>query len=292
MNTLSLLLSIMALLLAGLLVYYQYFFKQKVTQDSRVLALLRFVSVFGVLVLLINPKFEHKTTEVFKPKLLLGIDNSASILHIESAEELKSVKQNFLNDADLNNRFDMSLFLFGSGLSTDSLLNFREQQTNIYNAVEQMDALAEKQESAIILLTDGHQTFGRNYSYMPTKNPVFPIIIGDTIENEDIHISRINVNAYATLTNNFPVEIFLNSNVSKNIRSRLIIERNGLELYASQVTFSKEASSKLISFYLPADSIGMQLYTAKLLPFKDEKEVRNNSQNFGVEVLDDVALAL
>lgn len=287
MNTLSLLLSITALLLAGLVVYYQYFFKQKATKDSSVLALLRFVSILGVFVLLINPKFEQKTTEVFKPKLLLGIDNSASILHTQSAEELNSVKQQFLTDAELNERFDMSVFRFGSGLSTDSLLNFEEQQTNIYNAVTQMDALAEKQESAIILLSDGHQTFGRNYSYMTTKNPVFPVVIGDTIENEDIHISRINVNAYATLSNNFPVEIFLNSNVSSNVRSRLIIERNGLELYASQVTFSKEERSKLISFYLPADSIGMQLYKAKLLPFKDEKEVRNNTQNFGVEVLDE-----
>ena len=218
MNTLSLLLSIMALLLAGLVVYYQYFFRQQATQDSKILALLRFVSILGVLVLLINPKFEQKTTEVFKPKLLLGIDNSVSILHTESAGELRSVKQQFLKDAALNNRFDISAFLFGSGLSTDSLLNFKEQQTNIYNAVEQMDALAEKQESAIILLTDGHQTFGRNYNYMATKNPVFSVVIGDTIENEDIHISRINVNAYATLTNNFPVEIFLNSNASKNIK--------------------------------------------------------------------------
>ena len=54
MNTLSLLLSIMALLLAGLVVYYQYFFRQQATQDSKILALLRFVSILGVLVLLIS----------------------------------------------------------------------------------------------------------------------------------------------------------------------------------------------------------------------------------------------
>ena len=277
----------MALILAGLIVYYQYFFKKKLTRDSTILAFLRFVSILGVLVLLINPKFEQKITEVIKPKLLLGTDNSASILHSDSSEELKELRQQFLMDVELNQRFDMSDFLFGSGLDTDTVLSFREQQTNVFNAVKDLDALTEKQKSAIVLLTDGHQTFGRNYAFMATKSPVFPMVIGDTIENPDINISRINVNAYATLENNFPVEIFLNSNATKNLNSRLIVERNGFELYSSQVSFSKEENSKRITFYLPADSIGMQLYRARLLPFNDETEVRNNNKNFGVEVLDE-----
>lgn len=277
----------MALLLAGLIVYYQYFYKKKPTRDSAILAFLRFVSVLGVLVLLINPKFEQKVSEVVKPKLLLGTDNSASIIHSNSSEKLKDVRQQFLMDAELHQRFDMSDYLFGSGIDADTLLSFKEEQTNIFKAVQDLEALAEAQKSAIVLLTDGHQTFGRNYAYMATKSPVFPIVIGDTLENPDISISRINVNAYATLDNNFPVEIFLNSNASNNLRSRLIVERNGYELYSSQVTFSKEDNSKRITFYLPADSIGMQLYRARLLPFKDEREVRNNSKNFGVEVLDE-----
>lgn len=277
----------MALLLAGLIVYYQYFYKKKPTRDSAMLAFLRFVSVLGVLVLLINPKFEQKVSEVVKPKLLLGTDNSASIIHSNSSEKLKDVRQQFLMDAELHQRFDMSDYLFGSGIDADTLLSFKEEQTNIFKAVQDLEALAEAQKSAIVLLTDGHQTFGRNYAYMATKSPVFPIVIGDTLENPDISISRINVNAYATLENNFPVEIFLNSNASNNLRSRLIVERNGYELYSSQVTFSKEDNSKRITFYLPADSIGMQLYRARLLPFKDEREVRNNSKNFGVEVLDE-----
>ena len=138
----------MALILAGLIVYYQYFFKKKLTRDSTILAFLRFVSILGVLVLLINPKFEQKITEVIKPKLLLGTDNSASILHSDSSEELKELRQQFLMDVELNQRFDMSDFLFGSGLDTDTVLSFREQQTNVFNAVKDLDALTEKHKSA------------------------------------------------------------------------------------------------------------------------------------------------
>jgi len=287
MNTLSLVLSLTALLLAGGLVYYQYFFKQKITKDSKLLAVLRFVSILSVLMLLINPKFEKKVVEISKPKLLLAVDNSASISYTASTDVIKSIKEQFLDDADLKDRFDLSVFQFGSGLSTDTLLNFKDQQTNIYNVVEQLDVLAQAQNAAIVIPTDGHQTFGRNYAYLNTNNAVFPIVIGDTIENEDISISRINVNAYATLKNNFPVEIFLNSSITKNLRSRLLVERNGKELYSTQISFSPEEGAKHVTFYLPADSIGMQLYKARLIPFKDEKEVRNNIQNFGVEVLDE-----
>jgi len=237
--------------------------------------------------LLINPKFEKKVVEISKPKLLLAVDNSASISYTASTDVIKSIKEQFLDDADLKDRFDLSVFQFGSGLSTDTLLNFKDQQTNIYNVVEQLDVLAQEQNAAIVIPTDGHQTFGRNYAYLNTNNAVFPIVIGDTIENEDISISRINVNAYATLKNNFPVEIFLNSNITKNVRSRLLVERNGKELYSTQISFSPEEGAKHVTFYLPADSIGMQLYKARLIPFKDEKEVRNNIQNFGVEVLDE-----
>ncbi|MCP4883013.1 MAG: hypothetical protein GY908_04425 [Flavobacteriales bacterium] len=287
MNTLSFVLSLTALLLAGLLVYYQYFFKQKVTRDSKLLAVLRFVSILSVLMLLINPKFEKKVVDVSKPKLLLAVDNSASISYTASTDVIKSIKEQFLDDADLKDRFDLSVFQFGSGLSTDTLLNFKDQQTNIYNVVEQLDVLAQAQNAAIVIPTDGHQTFGRNYAYLKTNNTVFPVVIGDTIENEDISISRINVNAYATLKNNFPVEIFLNSSITKNVRSRLLVERSGKELYSTQILFSPEEGAKHVTFYLPADSIGMQLYKARLIPFKDEKEVRNNIQNFGVEVLDE-----
>ena len=210
MNTLNLFLSVLALLLAGLIVYYQYFFKKKPTRDSTILAFLRFVSVLGVLVLLINPKFEQKVSAVVKPKLLVGTDNSASIIHSDSSEKLKELRQQFLTDAELHQRFDMSDYLFGSGIDADTILSFKEEQTNIFKAVQDLEALAEEQKSAIVLLTDGHQTFGRNYAYMATKSPVFPIAIGDTLENPDISISIIYVHAYATLENNFPFEIFLN----------------------------------------------------------------------------------
>ncbi|MDN3644120.1 hypothetical protein QWY87_15510 [Lutimonas halocynthiae] len=287
MNTMSLFMSVLALLIAAFIVYYQYFYKQKINNDSKVLSILRFISLFCILLLLINPKFEENYTEVKKPNLFLGADNSKSITYLEREDKVKEFRQSFLNDQELIDKFDLKVFNFGSGITTDTTLSFDENQTDIHKVVDGLNALSSDQPSPIVLITDGNQTFGNNYAYMLSKNPVFPIIIGDTIVHSDLEISRVNVNAYASLDNKFQVELFLNSNVEARIKTKLLVERNGLEMYSSPVSFSKEKKSAYVSFYLAADTVGMQLYKARLIPFEGERNLQNNSYNFGVEILDE-----
>ena len=287
MNAMSLFMSVLAFLIAALIVYYQYYYKQKISNDSKILSILRFISLFGILILLINPKFEQNYSEVQKPNLLLGIDNSRSIIYSERADEVKELRRLFLNDQALNDKFDLKVFNFGAGIVTDSTLSFNENQTDIHKVVNGLNGLSSDQPEPIVLITDGNQTFGNNYAYMLSKNPVFPIIMGDTIVHSDLEISRINVNAYASLDNNFQVELFLNSNVEANIKTKLLVERNGIELYNSPVLFTKEKKSAYLNFYLAADTVGMQLYKARLIPFEGERNRQNNSYNFGVEILDE-----
>ena len=68
-----------AFLLAALVVYFQYIFREKKLRGIVILAFLRFISVFGIFILLINPRIQQKLIETLKPKLLVAIDNSSSI---------------------------------------------------------------------------------------------------------------------------------------------------------------------------------------------------------------------
>ena len=283
----SLFMSVLAFFIAAFIVYYQYYYKQKISTDTKVLSILRFISLCCILILLINPKFEQNYSEVQKPNLFLGVDNSNSIIYLERVAQVKSLRQLFQDDNELNDKFDIEVFNFGSGITTDTTLSFNEDHTDIYKVVDGLNALSSDQPSPIVLITDGNQTFGNNYAYMFSKNPVFPMIIGDTIVHSDLEISRVNVNAYASLENNFQVELFLNSNVKADTKTKLIVERNGIELHTSNVSFSKEKKSAYVSFYLAADTVGMQLYKARLVPFKGERNLQNNNYNFGVEILDE-----
>ena len=78
MTTTTILLLLVSLLIAAGLSFYQYFYK--VTNKSKVtllLAFLRFFSILGLLVLLINPIISRKSSEVVKTPLPIVLDNSS-----------------------------------------------------------------------------------------------------------------------------------------------------------------------------------------------------------------------
>lgn len=287
MNTLNLFLTMLAVLIAGLIVYFQYYHKRKINLDIKILSLLRFVSLVCILLLLVNPKFEQQHLEVQKPALLIGVDNSSSISFLQREQLIATARKRLVQDPELQKRFDLSVYHFGTSISTDTILNFKESQTDIHRLVSSLNPMTPEQRSAIVLLTDGNQTLGRNYSYMTSENPVFPLVLGDTLSYDDIEISKVNVNAYASLDNNFQVELFLNGDVGQRINSRLTIEKEDEIVYSAPVQFSSANSSVYVDLYLEADSVGMQLYRATLSPFTGERNIRNNSLNFGVEILDE-----
>ncbi len=142
MNTSGLLLSLLAVLFAAILVYYQYYYGQRPTNDSKILSFLRLISVLGVLLLLINPQFESKRIELQKPILFFTADNSSSISHSDLGSTVKNIRQLFLDDKELNERFDLSYFRFGTTISNDTLLRFNEDQSNLYKAIQDINALS------------------------------------------------------------------------------------------------------------------------------------------------------
>ena len=290
MNAFALLMSLIAVLATVIIVYFQYYYRQKITRDSVLLSFFRFVSILCILLILIKPKFESSSTVIVKPKLFVLSDNSSSIAHNKVEDQLRILVGNIQDDEDLHKRFDLSSFRFGNNLSADTVMDFNDEQTNIYKAVNDVNSLIGTDNAAMLLLTDGIQTYGNNYAFMASKTPVFPLVFGDTLMRPDIEITRVNVNAYTNLDNNFPVEVFVNSNMNRDLNTKLIVQKNNETVYSAPVSFSSDKASERLSFFLPADSIGMHLYKTILIPFEGELNTRNNSKRFGVEVLDEQAV--
>jgi len=287
MDALNLFLSMLAVVLAGLLVYYQYYYKQKVNHDIRILSFFRFITLFGIIMLLINPGFNQIKTEIIKPKLMLGVDNSGSILHLGADQKVRQLLVELESDQELKKRFDVNRFRFGERLNPDTILSFNETQTNIFKAIEDLNLMSTQKSSPIVLITDGNQTFGRAYTYMNSSNPVYPVVVGDTVSRADLEISLVNVNAFATLENNFPVEVFINYQGKYELETKFIIQKDNKVIHSENLTFTKDRKSLHLEFLLPADEMGMQLYEARVVPFEGEDNIVNNSFNFGVEVINE-----
>ncbi|MDK2773309.1 MAG: hypothetical protein KYX68_13975, partial [Flavobacterium sp.] len=132
MTATTLLLLILSVLVAGGLAYLQYFFKAKSTSKwSLLLAFLRFLSILGILILLINPLVKIKKYEIEKFPLPILIDNSKSIQHLAAENEAKNVLNQFQNNTELTNKFNVQLYSFDSEVQKLDSLNFKGNQTLI-----------------------------------------------------------------------------------------------------------------------------------------------------------------
>jgi len=280
---------ILAFITALLLALFQYIYKSKLnTKLKIVLTVLRTVSVFGILLLLINPKFESKTFYDEKPTLVIAVDNSESVSYLEQDQNAKKTYQLLNGNSEIQKRFNVKTFSFGKALTTLDSLNFSEQQSNISSALKQIGEVYSNQVAPIILLSDGNQTYGADYSFISNavKQPIYPVILGDSTIYTDVSIKQLNVNRYVFLKNRFPVEVIANYSGNEAVNTELKIWFGNSLVFRKPIQFSAEKTSEIVSTTLLANSVGVKTYRVELTPLNQEKNTVNNTKNFGVEVID------
>ncbi|MFN5772702.1 MAG: hypothetical protein ACK447_06415, partial [Flavobacterium sp.] len=107
MTTNTVLWLVLALLAAGGLSYYHYIYKAKtLSLTVKVLAFLRFLAIFGFLLLLINPIIRRSTLQIQKPPLAVVVDNSSSIKELGAKETSKEIWKKITSNSRLQDKFD------------------------------------------------------------------------------------------------------------------------------------------------------------------------------------------
>lgn len=247
------------------------------------------MAVFLVLLLLINPKITSVETEIEKPELVILSDNSQSVSYLEQEEVLKNLSSRLAEDDRLLENFQINLFSFGEEISLEDSLDFSASQTDIYSALSETQDIFSEKQSAVILLSDGNQSLGRDFRYFKGKDnaELLPVIIGDTTTYQDLSIERINSNRYGFLNNRFPVEVFLNYSGNVDINTKFTIKSGNSTVYTETLSFTKEDQSRVVRTNLPATSLGVKTYSVEVEPITGEKNKVNNLQNFAIEVIDE-----
>lgn len=289
MQTETILLIIGAGILSLAIALFQYNYRAKNRNKKNLFfAFLRFLSVFVLLILLINPTFKQKTYYTEKPNLVIAVDNSASIKHLQQDQLVSNLTQTIKEDQGLNDRFDIRYYSFAENLRDSLPLTFDQKQTNISKILQDLDQIYKKGIAPTVLITDGNQTYGRDYQFTTSKHKqaIYPVVIGDTTTVADLKIQQLNVNRYAYLKNKFPVEVIATYSGNKEINTKFEITSGNAILFSQPITFSEEKNSKVINLTLPANRAGVLQYRARLAPIENEKNTINNSKVFAVEVID------
>ncbi|WP_298136320.1 hypothetical protein [Flavobacterium sp.] len=291
MNKSTLVLIILSVIIAGGLSYFQYFYKAKSKSNKKkLLAFLRFLTVFGLLLLLINPIVSRKTFETVKTPLPIVVDNSSSIVDLKANQVTKDLFEKLNSNSKLKDKFDVQTYSFDSEfqpIESPDELNFKGSQTNIDEVAKNIKSINKNMSFPTILLSDGNQTSGSDYVFsFDANNKVYPLAVGDTTTYLDLKISQINVNKYAFHKNKFPVEVFLQYAGTKSVTANFAISQGNNVLNKQSVSFSPSNKSAVLNILLPADKTGLQIFNARISSNESEKNTYNNAKKFAVEIID------
>ncbi len=278
---------ILSALAGGLLSYIHYFWKSTRDPALYLPAFLRFLSIFLLLTLLINPSYYRKEKTKVKPGLQVLLDGSKSMALSGADEAARSLVERLRAQPRINESFDVEYFVFGNELRLLDTLSFLDNQTNLDLALSGLDRISSSATAPVILISDGIQTVGKDYRYAQIAQKVFPVITGDTVMRTDLEVALVNANSYVTLGNTFEAEVFVNYTGSEGLNTELLLEENEVIIGRKTLDFSGSATSQQVVFEIEAKEEGRKLYKVRIPVLSKEAEKLNNQKTFEVEVLSD-----
>lgn len=279
-----------AAILAFGLVIFQYYYKSKSKGILYLgLSFLRFIALFSVFLLLINPKITKEQYSLERANLIILSDNTSSIGQANGINQLINAKKLIEENTNIAEKFNVSKYVFGNELNSLDSLSFTEKATNIGRALSSLNEIFAGSTAAILIITDGNQTLGEDYEFYAgrQKFPIFPLVVGDTTSYQDIRIDQVNTNKYAFLKNKYPIEIFVSYQGKNTASTVLTISEAGQNLYREQIVLSEVGNSQIISTVLDATTVGIKNVKISLSPMENERNISNNSRQIGIEVIDE-----
>ncbi|MEN9980816.1 MAG: hypothetical protein RL542_603 [Bacteroidota bacterium] len=287
MNTNTILLLILSVLIAAGFAYFHYLYKAKNKSNLNLfLAFLRFLALFSIFLLLINPTITSNTLEIQKTPLVVVMDNSSSIPFLKSDKTADEFYQKIVSNTDLQEKFDIQSYQFDTDFLPSKRFNYKGKQSHIDAVAKGLQTTFKNKSFPTVLLTDGNQTTGNDYVYsFNAANKVYPVVLGDTTQVFDLKINQLNVNQYVFHKNKFPVEAFIQYSGTQPITANFIISEGKSNLAQQTISLSPQKRTAVVQLVLPANKLGLQVLKAQVTSPKEEKNKFNNSKNFAIEVL-------
>lgn len=279
-----------------LLLYYRNRSDELPQWLVRLLAVLRFVSVFLISFLLLSPLIRsiHRTFE--KPVIILALDNSQSIrMGRDSVYYQSGFRQDIKELINaLNKEYDTRIYTIGNRIKavddpSSPFLTFSDKQTDLASLFDEAESgFSNRNLGAIILASDGIYNQGMNplYSSQKIPAPMYTIALGDTSIQRDVVLKRINYNRIAYLGNKFPVEITVSADKFAGQRTRLTLTRGDSVVFARNIDLTSDLFNERYVAELYAGQTGLVRYRASLSRLDDEISYDNNSSDIFIEVLD------
>ena len=258
-----------------------YYSQRKIIKKSILLFLsvTRFILITFLSFLILDPviKTTNKITE--KPIVVLLQDASSSVE--------KNIKDDLERLAKDLNGYDVFKYNFSDNLYDDFTIENNGLKTDFTKALSQIKSMfINKNLSSIVLASDGLNNTGINPIYSDNLNvPIHTVCLGDTNIISDNSIFKVKHNDIVFQGNSFLAEINIKSLKFKGEKLNLRLEYNEKVIYNDELSITSNNQFFKIPVEIPTSEIGLQAFTVKINTIKNEKNIKNNSYKFYVDVI-------
>ena len=254
------------------------------------LMVLRFLSVSILAFLLLAPVVKSTFKKVEKPIVVIAADNSQSILlNKDSAYNRNQLPGEVAKLKEkLSDKYDVRFYTFGSSINDKGKLDFKDKQTNLSGAYDEIyNRFYNQNIGAIITLTDGIYNEGQNplYTVQRFNTPIYNVALGDTNSPKDFLIKNVRYNQIVYSGNTFPLQIQLRSKGYKNKDAVVTITNHGNTVFHQNITIDDDRFYKELEAKIDAGGAGLQRYHIEISHLENEVSYINNQYDVFIDVL-------
>lgn len=251
---------------------------------------LRAVSLFLLLLLLLNPFFVRENTDSERPAIAVFLDNSQSMTvergEYNGLDSYNEILDQF-QEAE-NSNFNYEYFLFDDEVATGEELSGNGFRTNLNFLV---DYIRERETDyrASVIFSDGIITNGRNpvFAAQNLSIPLVTIPVGDTTDVQDIAITNVDYiqTVYTQTSQTFTAEIQQEGFEGEETTVQLL--KDGELIETQNLSFNAQTSSQTVEFEQEFTETGFFDFEVRVPVKDDEFTDQNNTYSFTIEVLED-----
>lgn len=259
------------------------------------LLVLRAFTLAFLFLLLTEPVIRIVSVTPRRPVLVVLADNSSSMTVRDRLGDRTATLRSLLASSpmrELEQRADVRVLAMGSTtrpLSTAHLdsLAFTDPGTDITAALESVTRTGSTPPpQAILLLSDGNPTLGRNPLHIAATlpSPVYTVGIGDTSEQQDLLLTRVTANTIVYAGTVTPVDVRIKSAGFNAQHTEVSLLDGSTVLDRKSLTVDSGTREYPIQLSYTPVKPGVRTYTVALAPLRGEVTVRNNRRSFVTRV--------
>lgn len=253
------------------------------------LSVVRFLTGSFIAFLLLSPMVKTFTRSVEKPALIIGIDNSRSMVAGADSMLKQQELQQFLDElkAGIDDRFEVYTYSFGQEVREENIPSFKDELTDISSFFRELSSrFHNRNVGAVVLVSDGIWNSGSDPLYLSGNAdfPVYTYNAGDTIVRRDLILKEINYNRVSYLGNRFPIEVVVHGREAAGSQSRLSVEAGGKEVFTKVLQFSSDNQVITVPVFADASEMGFIKFRISLGTIEGETNTSNNVREVFVDV--------